>query len=359
MQATLKVYSAQIGNERYGYSKRPTHIQQDSFFEGTSDGWLSPIAAVFDGHGDDGTHISQMCVQVLGSFKFPSGESKNIPDILSTLPTTLENRVKDDSIYENDTFEVSGSTMTALFYENSETPSLWVVNLGDSRAAYYGGKGMPQNVWKGQETEFIKGIPVTPYYISTTDHAFGHGPDSTNQAQTSQWWGEEKKMVENLGGSVIRPGGFGVYRTDGYLMLSRSLFDSHRHVSKKPDIYQIPIKPNTPRIMVIASDGVWDVLSVEKVGDCLVNPLAVISMGGHFHDKAEETKFQNRMSQAVSKLPDSDIDVKDTEKVSRLLTSWKKGRWTDLSLAAEFIVTIARIAGSIDDCTCQIVSVNL
>jgi len=126
-------------------------------------------------------------------------------------------------------------------------------NLGDSRAILCRGS---------------KAIPLT----------VDHKPDSAT----------EKKRIEDLGGRVRWHGylgpdrlpvpGMGAYRINGNLAVSRALGDrlERPYVSSEPDIVVHPMNKNEDRFVVLASDGLWDVMTSQDVVDFVKQ---IMSMG--------------------------------------------------------------------------------
>lgn len=76
---------------------------------------------------------------------------------------------------------------------------------------------------------------------------------------------DEKERIRQLGGSVFL---VGVWRVEGILAVSRAIGDRvlKRYVTPVPDIKERTVGPQD-RFLVIASDGLWDVMSNEEVAD--------------------------------------------------------------------------------------------
>jgi serine/threonine protein phosphatase PrpC len=300
----IKVSSFQKKNTR-GY------CQQDSFMEDENPQyWLSPIAGVFDGHGDHG----------------------NISHILETLkkvPPQLEDRVLKE--YEKPKIlNLSGSTMCAFYLQMEDLPILWVINMGDTRAVMYTENGAPIPIWQIEQPDNNQNSNKTPVincHLCTIDHAFGMGINKLRPSQSPEWWMMEKENVEKIGGTVVNV--FGNWRVDGRIMLSRSLFDRERNLIREPDVYSIKLIKSC--IFVIASDGVWDVLSLEDVGMCISSPVQFL--GKRF----------------------GDMDGHLIRESIQLIENYEE----DSKSIANFIVNMARLSGSSDDITCQIVEIML
>jgi serine/threonine protein phosphatase PrpC len=78
---------------------------------------------------------------------------------------------------------------------------------------------------------------------------------------------EERARIEALGGSVQRRPG-GVWRLEGQLAVTRSIGDLSRgldrYIAREPHVLVRDLQP-TDAYLVVASDGLWDVMSNEEV----------------------------------------------------------------------------------------------
>ena len=147
----------------------------------------------------------------------------------------------------------SGTTATILFVTEK---AVVIANVGDSRAilSVTASYDMMQNV---------SAIALT------TDHV------ASNE--------DERKSIEQKGGIISNSGG--IPRVNGTLALSRSLGDAHlaHFLSQTPDVFamtreEMKMKcrlqnendlieqfvPEVPCFIVLASDGLWDVLSNQE-----------------------------------------------------------------------------------------------
>jgi serine/threonine protein phosphatase PrpC len=137
--------------------------------------------------------------------------------------------------------DLEGSTAVVVYLCDN---NIVTANLGDSRAILCRGS---------------KAVPLT----------VDHKPDSPR----------EKKRIEDLGGRVKWHGylgpdklpvpGMGAYRINGNLAVSRALGDrlERPFVSSDPDIAILDRNKDEDRFMVIASDGLWDVMTSQDVVD--------------------------------------------------------------------------------------------
>lgn len=129
---STRVYSSQLRNS-YG-RKKPN---QDAFFEGKITGGFSPVAAIFDGHGEYGGKLSNAAKDVLHTF------ASNEPDydidrLMTSLPGKLQDLARgiaeqDQKIHNLSIFGSSGCTMITVFYSTKHSPSLVIAVMGDSR----------------------------------------------------------------------------------------------------------------------------------------------------------------------------------------------------------------------------------
>ncbi|XP_076882501.1 putative protein phosphatase 2C 39 [Bidens hawaiensis] len=82
---------------------------------------------------------------------------------------------------------------------------------------------------------------------------------------------KEKKVIENKGGFVSRMPG-DVPRVDGQLAVARAFGDKNlkEHLSSEPDVAMEMIDDDT-EFIILASDGVWKVMSNQEALDCIRN----------------------------------------------------------------------------------------
>jgi serine/threonine protein phosphatase PrpC len=111
-----------------------------------------------------------------------------------------------------------------------------VVNLGDSRLVIVNNDGSSLQI--------------------TTDHK----PDDP----------EEKKRIEKIGGQIYKDSE-GVIRV-GDLSLSRALGDADNepYISQKPDCFYLKLL-DTHKYIVMACDGLWDVIDTNNLGKIINN----------------------------------------------------------------------------------------
>lgn len=206
---------------------------------------------VFDGHA--GSKASLYCAEQLlesittnedfRNIKASNGqESSTVTKALRRGFLELDSRLR--QLPEIETGEdKSGTTVTSVLVSPSQ---IYFANCGDSRAV----------LARGGKVAF-----------STQDHK------PTNPA--------EKERIQNAGGSVM------IQRVNGSLAVSRALGDfdyksssgrgqCEQLVSPEPDIH-IEDRTESDEFLVLACDGIWDVMSNEDVCDFVRDRLQVTS----------------------------------------------------------------------------------
>jgi protein phosphatase 1L len=130
----------------------------------------------------------------------------------------------------------TGSTAVVILKRNKQ---IWVANVGDSRAIMNNGHDIVE---------------------LTKDHK------PTDE--------KEYKRIISLGGNVSKAYHGDVYRVNGILAVSRAIgdFSLAPHVSWKPDVKLFSIEDSNHYILM-ATDGVWDVLSNNNVINIINNKI--------------------------------------------------------------------------------------
>mmetsp|Transcript_11495 Transcript_11495/g.70686 ORF Transcript_11495/g.70686 Transcript_11495/m.70686 type:complete len:185 (-) Transcript_11495:1796-2350(-) len=74
---------------------------------------------------------------------------------------------------------------------------------------------------------------------------------------------DEKKRIEELGGTVLF---FGTWRVEGMLAVTRSFGDGvlKTLIPAVPEVEVREVSPSNMSVAIIATDGVWDVISNEE-----------------------------------------------------------------------------------------------
>lgn len=159
----------------------------------------------------------------------------------------------------------SGTTVTIFYVSNDY---VIIANLGDSRAILSKGANYKSDALNASA------IQLTVDHTASDDN--------------------EKKRVKDLGGTIKERGG--IERLDGLLAITRSIGDAHlqQFTSRKPHVLAMTkdeIKKmcmpdelhnervsdettqNIPCFLVLASDGLWDVVPNEEVINIVVDVL--------------------------------------------------------------------------------------
>lgn len=179
------------------------------------------LVAVFDGHG--GKFVSDFCADNMARvlkncLEFTNG---NIRESLKHAFQDIHDQMPEKESYS------TGSTGLVILCNGVDT--LWVANTGDSRAVMN----------KKQRC-----------VILSRDHK----PDVP----------EEKQRIENAGGFIAH---VGVWRVLGELAVSRAIGDKRYRplVIPTPDVKRVTIDPNETNHIIVATDGLWDVVSNRDV----------------------------------------------------------------------------------------------
>ena len=195
--------------------------------------------SVFDGHG--GKIVSKYLKDNL-PILFLKKLKKNIylkPEICSEYINKVYDIIQKKLIAEHPrAVNYCGSTacVTIQCYDSSKKKSyIWVINVGDSRAILINKNNIAVQLSKDHK-------PNTP---------------------------EERQRIENLNGKLTFDGVD--WRING-LSLSRAFGDIECTpcVTHLPQIYRYKLSPDD-KFLVLACDGLWDVLSNQDVADFLIN----------------------------------------------------------------------------------------
>lgn len=190
------------------------------------------LFGVFDGHGGKfvsrflAKHIPPLLVNKQLNYPLNTITVNKVFDYLQTI---LRTNYKKDSIH-------CGSTcLTVSHFKKNNINYLDVLNLGDSRCVL-----CRNNL----------------AMVLTKDH--------------KPYWPEERHRIEKLGGKVIMDRD-GEWRIQD-LSVSRAFgdLDAEKYVSHLPDIYHYQLE-NSDKFMVLACDGLWDVMSNQDVINFILN----------------------------------------------------------------------------------------
>ncbi len=108
---------------------------------------------------------------------------------------------------------------------------------------------------------------------------------------------EEEDRIRNLGGDVMKGNATGM-RVNGTLAVSRAIGDLHvtPYVIPEPFVTTIQLT-NKDKLMVLACDGLWDVMSDEEAGDMASSHTAV-----YLRDIAYSRQSEDNISVVVVRL---------------------------------------------------------
>lgn len=221
-----------------------------------SDTDKATVFAVFDGHG--GHEVSQFCAARLGrrltELLSSSPNSFDGEEVLSLLVHALDRDLRaelpDASVW-------SGSTALIALYHNGR---LFVAHCGDSRAVLctVGGSCGDSSPPGGSGKESSRVVYVAR--ALTVDHK----PDRP----------DERARIEAAGGLVSAPRGR-YYLVDCSLAMSRALGDTDlncKGVTPEPELTTVLCSASTP-FVILATDGVWDVLDNQAAVDIVAHAL--------------------------------------------------------------------------------------
>ncbi len=199
---------------------------------------------VMDGHGPNGEAIAMflatnLCDTVLNFYE----KGQHFLESIKTACLLIDTRMRSAPNLKDETGQIQGgSTCTAIWIKEKR---IYSCNVGDSRFILS---------YKG------KAFPVTE----------DHKPMCE----------KERQRIYNAGGSVSDN------RLNGILSVSRAFGDfqfkadesrskNDQLVTALPDVFTVDIDPNID-FMVLASDGVWDVMSNQQVVDFVKDRLHTV-----------------------------------------------------------------------------------
>ena len=188
----------------------------------------SSLYAVYDGHG--GYKASQYCKEYL--LKFVTSDPMFTRDPVVALTNAFFKANAEFSDYAKSKMLNDGTTAVVGVIHNER---IYVANAGDSRGivTQKGGKVMRMSI--------------------------DHKPNRE----------DEERRIKKLGGRVLH---WGRWRVEGVLAVSRAIGDVglQPYVTCEPEIREKDIT-NEDEYLILASDGVWDVMRNEDVGRLVKN----------------------------------------------------------------------------------------
>lgn len=212
------------------------HTNQDALFLHQRENCY--ILGVCDGHGTWGHEVAQKLAQVLPEELFVRLEGRSQSEVKKTMEMAVKHAASEVEAIDID-MSCSGCTCTCVLVLNR---AIYCANVGDSRAVL-GRKSC--GIW------------------SVCHLSWDHKPEDP----------AERQRIQDCGGEVTagRLGTMRVYvKNEGFpgLAMSRSVGDlvaTAIGVTADPDVSFLRISP-TDKFLLIASDGLWDVVpSIEAV----------------------------------------------------------------------------------------------
>lgn len=253
----MKIYSHSLQGKRE--ANEDQHVHLININGDNKDFNNINFMAVFDGHG--GKAVSKYLKENLPQF-FTNKFNRDIyskPEIASKyfikVFDLLQTKMKDD---HPRAIHRCGSTacVNIHYKDDNNKDRLWVLNVGDSRA--------------------IKCNKLNIAEQLTQDHK----PNSP----------EEKNRIEQLGGKIEFDG---VDWRIKDLSLSRAFgdLDCTPYVSHLPQIYKYKISQND-KFMIVACDGLWDVLSNQDAVDYINTLLTTKKFKGNYAKELAELAYK-------------------------------------------------------------------
>eukprot|EP00026_Physarum_polycephalum_P014356 Phypoly_transcript_14862.p1 GENE.Phypoly_transcript_14862~~Phypoly_transcript_14862.p1 ORF type:complete len:282 (+),score=39.60 Phypoly_transcript_14862:74-919(+) len=195
------------------------------------------LFGIFDGHGGSkaAESIKELIVPTVETH-IHKGKLLSITDPElrgQAMKTVLHNSLLEvDTLYEsiNSMGGKGGSTAIVALIWSSKTPLLAVANVGDCRCLIINDDGRFEPL--------------------SVDHKPNHPP--------------ERARIEGIGGRIIQEPN-NVCRVEGILAVSRAIGDYHLkpYVIPDPEVTLTTLQSHH-QVIVMASDGVWDVMSSEE-----------------------------------------------------------------------------------------------
>ena len=204
---------------------------------------------LYDGHGGKAVskylknNLSKYFLNNLINYNNTVELKKNIKQIFG------HNQNKLKIMCKNYSYNVGSTALVGILKNENKKKKLYLYNLGDSRAV----------ICRKNNTA----------YAITKDHK----PNSL----------DESKRIGKMGGKVYFDGYD--YRI-GDLSVSRSFgdLDNAPYISYIPDIYKLNIT-STDNFLVMACDGLWDVMSNQDVVDFILKNTSKHSINRHSNTK--------------------------------------------------------------------------
>jgi len=186
------------------------------------------LFGVYDGHGGDGA--AKFVSAALPELLKPIRQSKDPKAVLKQAHYLLNREFLNSAEFAED---VSGTTACTVLISGRK---MYVANAGDSMAV----------LCRGTEA-----IALNKMHLASDE--------------------KEREDIESRGG-FVKLTKDGKLRTAGVVQVSRAIGDRKiaRYLTSEPEIYEYLLKPGD-EFLVVATDGLWDVLSPQRTVDILNN----------------------------------------------------------------------------------------
>jgi serine/threonine protein phosphatase PrpC len=219
------------------------------------------LAVLFDGHGSNGHLVSSFCKESIGSYFLSKSEKFEI-----SAKTAIEEMIiKCDEELKKSNIDTSLSGSTAVvLYINSN--GIHVGSVGDSRAVL---STIPKSLAdyhksSSKSSSKFNRVIVPVRNLQAIALTVDQKPNHSQELKRIQTAGGEVRRIADELGNPLGP-----YRvwikneTTPGLAMSRSIGDkiaSSIGVISKPILNSFKMYPNIDQFIVIASDGIWDVM---------------------------------------------------------------------------------------------------
>lgn len=221
----------------YGIQGRRPTMEDRYQYKKSQDGTVQ-VYGIFDGHG--GSAASQYTREhLLDAILDRVANEKDLSktDFPSLLKEEILSHDKRFLALARENTDVSGSTCVVALLHGDK---LYVANVGDSRAVMKEKSG------------------------STFPLSLDHKPNLP----------EEQKRIEKAGGYIAF---FGVWRVVGILATSRAIGDlplkDANVINAEADVVTVNLREKEAEFMIIATDGLWDVISNEEATEFISDKL--------------------------------------------------------------------------------------
>jgi serine/threonine protein phosphatase PrpC len=235
---------------------------QDNFLYSTNG--QSLLAGIFDGHGKNGREIVKFCVDYMHNY-FQIHEFKNSPkEFLTNMIEACDKSVINESEINCST---SGTTAAILYIDEN---SLWSCSVGDSRALLGTLPKTSKRFNNINDTVSRYKRPVIPdKFLKSVQLTLDQKPNISYELERIIKQGGIVQQASNTNGEKIGP--YRIWKGDTKLpglAMSRSIGDRLAKtigVISSPILHSLDLNYIRDQFLVIATDGVWDVMDNVEV----------------------------------------------------------------------------------------------